>query len=748
MTGLDDLPINQRVISLLKSQGLSELFPPQEAAFKAGVLEGKNLVLAVPTSSGKTLVAEICMLKSILEGKGKALYLVPLRALAHEKYAEFKKYESLGINTAISVGDFDSSGTRLKDADIAVLTNERADSLIRHKTEWLNEVGIIVVDEVHLVNDMSRGPTVEMVLAKVRQMLPHVQLVALSATISNAEMIAEWLDAKLVRSDWRPVPLTEGIYLDSEIRFGDGRKRHVRRARREELADFVCDIIEEGGQVIVFVSSRRFAVSVAKRLASFIRPYLSKESSNHLARIADRIGGGASIPEATKTLAKMMRNGSAFHHAGLANRERALIEDAFRNDHLKVVVATPTLAAGVNLPARRVIIRDYRRFTQGRGNYPIPILEYKQMAGRAGRPKYDKYGEAVLIAKTEEEYNFLTDHYIMSEPEEITSKLASPSAVRTHILAAIAGEMVSDREELDELINGTFFSFQFESWEIEDHIETALTFLDDGKLIVCHPEGQLEATTLGQRASRLYIDPATAILFRDTFADAECITELGVLHLICHSDDQPVSYVTQASAEEYEMFLMDNQDDLLVQPPDMWEDLDDYANYLAEIKTALMLDDWISELTEKDITDKHNVGMGDVHRYVQTAEWLLYAASEIARITGSSRHISTLNNLRSRMRHGVRPELLELVSLRGVGRVRGRMLFNHDLKNLKALYDVPIVELARVPTIGTSVATSIKRQIGIDIEAPATTAIEAEMDDPLSTDPIQTLLEDFDIGND
>jgi len=309
---LESLPINRKIIDLLHSFGISKLFPPQEHAFETGVLEGKNLVLAIPTSSGKTLVAEICMLKTILEGKGKALYLVPLRSLAHEKYAEFKKYERLGITTAMSVGDYDSPGTRLREADIIILTTERADSLIRHATNWLSEIGIITVDEVHLVNDPSRGPTVEMVLAKLLQLIPGIQIVALSATISNAGEIAEWLDAELVRSDWRPVPLREGVLLDGTILFNDGSTREITRARREELADIVCDILDEDGQVLVFVSSRKSTVSAAKKLASSVRPYVAKDALASLSRVASRIGRGESVPESSKTLARVMSMGWPF----------------------------------------------------------------------------------------------------------------------------------------------------------------------------------------------------------------------------------------------------------------------------------------------------------------------------------------------------------------------------------------------------------------------------------------------------
>ncbi|UCE10391.1 MAG: DEAD/DEAH box helicase [Candidatus Thorarchaeota archaeon] len=744
MKELKELPINRKVIKLLENLGLSELFPPQQAAFDTGVLEGKNLVLAVPTSSGKTLVAELCMIRAILDGRGKGLYLVPLRSLAHEKYAEFKKYEQIGITTAMSVGDYDSSGTKLRDADIVVVTTEKADSLIRHKAEWLDDIGVVVADEIHLVNDPSRGPTLEMVLAKMIQSIPEIQVVALSATISNAKDIAAWLDASLIRSDWRPVPLDEGVYIDGSIAFKNGPSKDIKRTRRDDLTNIVCDILDENGQVLVFVSSRRSTVSVAKKIASSVRPYLQRNTIDQLSKYAGRINKGVNIPEASKTLARVMAMGAAFHHAGLANSERSIVEDCFRNNLLKVIIATPTLAAGVNLPARRVVIRDYRRFEQGRGNYPIPILEYKQMAGRAGRPKYDSYGEAVLIAKTEEEYDSLTDYYILSEPETISSKLASPTALRSHLLASIANGMTQNRKGVDALIGGTFFSYQYDTDAIDDHIESALTFLENGELIQSDEKRRFNATTLGKRVSQLYVDPQTAIMFRDVFLERDELSIDGVLHLLCHSPDQPVSYVTRSELEHYAILLDGRSEEFLISPPDSWDDPEGFSEFLSEIKTASMLYDWISEQSERNITEQYNVGVGDIHRYVQSAIWLLYSASEIARVVGASNHVPKLRRLGSRMKHGVKGELLELVGLRGIGRVRGRMLHNHDLRTLADLHQVDSIKLARIPTIGTTLAKSIKRQLGIEEDEWVDVAGEDASDNEVSLGPVQTLLDEFD----
>ena len=747
-TQLENLSINKKVIKLLQDNGMLTFFPPQISAFETGVLDGSNLVLAVPTSSGKTLVAEICMLKCILDGRGKALYLVPLRSLAREKYSEFKKYESLGITVAMSIGDYDSPGTRLREADIVVLTTERADSLVRHRTQWLEEVGIMVVDEVHLVNDPKRGPTLEMVIAKMKQNLPDVQILALSATISNSERIAEWLNAELVTSSWRPVPLKEGVYFDNKIAFIlEGETKPIPRKRSEIIGDVVCDILDEKGQALVFVSSRRSTVAVAKKLASSVRPYVNTNAHERLAKAARKLSARPSAPEATKTLARVIVSGVAFHHAGLDNNERILVEDFFKDDLLKAVIATPTLAAGVNLPARRVVIRDYRRFEQERGSYTIPVLEYKQMAGRAGRPKYDRYGEAVLIAKSEQERDALTDEYVLAEPERITSKLASPSALRSHILSTIATEMTRNREEVDSLIKGTFFSCQFDPLEIQHHVSSALIFLEEGQLIDTE-SGLYSATPLGKRASRLYIDPYTAILLRDALTAVEEVSLIGALHLICHTPDQQTTFLTKSDFDEYDYFVERNKDDFMIQPP--IDDFDDYAEFLAEVKTARLLEEWISESSEREITEGFNVGMGDVHRYVRTAEWLAYSASEIARVVNATHHIPFFYNLRSRLKYGVHRELLDIVRLRGIGRIRGRMLYANGLKNQSDLYNAPLEKISRVPTVGTSLAKSIKRQLGVDMPMTEdeTVLLTESADDDQDPFSIQTLIEDFEIEND
>ncbi|MBI2558439.1 DEAD/DEAH box helicase [Candidatus Woesearchaeota archaeon] len=198
---------------------VTELRPAQEKSVKVGLLQGKNLLVCTPTASGKTLIAELAALKSILDGKGKAVYIVPLKALAYEKYRDFKRKYDKVAKTALSIGDIDSSDPYLSDYDLIVTTSEKLDSLIRHNAPWMANIKTVVIDEVHLLNDAERGPTLEILITILKQLLKNSQIIGLSATIGNAEELAEWLDADLVVDDWRPVKLHKGIYYDGEIEF-------------------------------------------------------------------------------------------------------------------------------------------------------------------------------------------------------------------------------------------------------------------------------------------------------------------------------------------------------------------------------------------------------------------------------------------------------------------------------------------------------------------------------------------------
>lgn len=218
---LDDIKgkIPESFHKVIADEGITELRPSQEKSINSGLLEGKSLLVCTPTASGKTLVGELATMNSILDGKGKAIYIVPLKALASEKFKEFKrKYQHLA-RIALSIGELDKSDPYLQDYDMIICTAEKLDSLIRHKAPWLTDVSVCIIDEIHLLNDSSRGPTLEILITLMKQLLKNIQLIGLSATIGNEKELADWLEATLVHDTWRPVELKKGILFDGTIEF-------------------------------------------------------------------------------------------------------------------------------------------------------------------------------------------------------------------------------------------------------------------------------------------------------------------------------------------------------------------------------------------------------------------------------------------------------------------------------------------------------------------------------------------------
>ena len=216
--------IPNEIYDVLKNEGIVELRPAQKKAIDVGLFDSKNLVVCTPTASGKTLIAELAASKHIFDRKGKVIYIVPLKALANEKHKDFKnKYGHL-FKVALSIGDFDSSDSYLVDYDLIICTAEKLDSLMRHQADWIKYISLVIIDEIHLLNDPRRGPTLEILITMLKKILPKMQIIGLSATINNAKELAGWLNANVVSDDWRPVELKKGIYLEGEVEFFDDKK--------------------------------------------------------------------------------------------------------------------------------------------------------------------------------------------------------------------------------------------------------------------------------------------------------------------------------------------------------------------------------------------------------------------------------------------------------------------------------------------------------------------------------------------
>ncbi len=685
---------------ILLERGIKSLYPPQELAVKAGLLDGKSLVVSAPTASGKTLIAELAITKKVLENKVKALYLTPLRALAYEKFIEFKKYEENNLlKVAVTTGDYDSDDKWLSEYDVIVCTNEKLDSLIRHSASWLKDVGIVVSDEVHLINDPERGPTLEVVLARLRSLIKDIQIVALSATISNAKSIAEWLEAELVECDWRPVPLKMGVCVGSRIIFNTGEEHIFERISGDPIIDMSLEVVKQGGQCLIFANTRQNAVKYANRVAKYLEEIVDRSETKEL---YEEILEGEEAASINEELADLVSKGVAFHHAGLSARQRRIIEEGFRRFKIKVVCSTPTLAAGVNLPARRVIIQDYRRYEINKGMRRIPVLEFHQMAGRAGRPQYDDYGEAIAVARNHIEAYDIFTHYINSKPEEITSQLVNEASLRTHILATIASLGEATLADVSTFISKTFYAHQFTSLGAMLTVRGVLRFLSREGFVAIEDE-RIRVTNLGRRVSELYIDPMSAVTILKYLNRKINWTTLSYLHLICKAPEIPKLYIRKKDVDYLEDLLFESDEVLADEEMDL-------NTVMAELKTALMIHDWINEIPEDEIVVKYDVGPGDIYMITQAAEWICYAASEIAKITGFTEHSRRLSALVPRIRWGVKDELLELLQLEGVGRVRARILYKHGYKRIEDIARARVIELANLPKIGFKIAERINEQ--------------------------------------
>jgi len=692
---IDELEINQGIKEILKKHGIVELYPPQAEALPHAI-KGKNILLSIPTAAGKSLVAYITIVQAALDGY-KSIYIVPLKALAREKYEDLLAFKELGIKVGISTGDLESRGSYLGKYDIVVCTSEKADSLLRHNAEWLYDVKVVVADEIHLLNDASRGPTLEMIIARFRTM-QDVQVIGLSATIKNADEIAKWLEAKLIASNWRPVPLKEGILFGRKIYFADGSEAIIKNARIEGLLE---DVLEGNGQALIFVNTRRIAQSNAERLRAITSRFLNQEKEK-LEEIAKKVGSEENM--VARKLAECIKDGVAFHHAGLSNMARESVEKAFKKGLIKCIVATPTLAAGINIPARRVIIKNLWRYSELEGGMrPIPVMEIKQMMGRAGRPRYDKYGEAILIARNKMEKDRIWYDYIMADVEPIYSKLASEAALRMHLLALIATNFAITWDEILQFMKKTFYVHQLGMLP-EEKIWEVIDFLEINEFIESIGE-RWHATLFGKATTNLYLDPLSALQMKKALI-AGTGSNFAYLHAISATPDMRCIY---ASYKDEWIEEKIEQEEFLLPAPSPYEP--EFEFFMAEVKTASLLEDWINEKKEDEIILKYNVGPGDIHAKVETAEWLLHAMEELARLF-NFKAVPILAKLRLRVKYGCKEELLNLTKLKGIGRVRARQLYKHGFKSISMLRKAGVEVIASVPTIGKKIAENIKRQVG------------------------------------
>ncbi len=657
-----------------------KLYDHQEKAIEE-IQNGRSVLVSVPTASGKSLIAYYAILRASLKGL-KSMYICPLKALAREKYDELKTLSGGRFTVGISTGDLDSGTGVVGKYDVIVCTSEKADSLMHHDPDYFNEIAVMVVDEVHNVGDSTRGPTLEVICTISRMVNPDLQIIGLSATLKNADIIGKWLNATVIKSDFRPVPLERNIVFKDRILNEDMEEIGNLKG---DIYELISRILENGGQVLVFLNTRKraekFCTDIATQMDKKFFP-------------SDMEVPGEDNERAADVLSKSVKHGVAFHHAGLNMKVRSFVEENFKNGKIKVLTATPTLAAGINLPARSVIIRDLTRFSDGYSTF-ISNMEIEQMLGRAGRPKYDTRGIAYIYCQSPAAKEKVEDLFT-NGVEPVNSAMGKEKIIRFNTLALICNGFCSTREQIYQFFDSTLHAYQNQKGSLQEDIDHVIDYLDNYGFIK-ENNGFLEPERLGRLTSGLYIDPETAQIILDMLeSSATEPTALHILYTICKTPDILTLYVNRGDQD----MLSDFFDRLGVEA----EDEDD----MKAAKTAMLLNDWIDEIPIYDIEERYKVGAGDIEGRVSTGEWICMAASRIA-AEFKREYAHQLDVLSLRIKEGVKEDIMKLITIPGVGRVRARRMYSAGLRTLSEIAATRPEQLASLKGISTTLAENIIR---------------------------------------
>ncbi|MCL2687344.1 MAG: DEAD/DEAH box helicase [Methanobrevibacter sp.] len=667
---------------------IEEFNPAQSHVIDSGYLENReNYVIAIPTASGKTVLGVMAALESIIKG-GKSVYAAPLISIQNEKVKEFKKFEEHGIK----VGKHPSS------SDLSVMVFESFDALTRFSWDTLREVDTIIIDEFHMIGEYSRGPTLECAITRAKIINPNLRVVALSATLQNMSEIEGWLDAKIVEHDYRPVPLNKEV-LNTEM-FNTTNKNEV-------VVKIVEKAIEENSQVLSFVSTRLFTESLASYVAGKIKKKITADQNKRFKKVAEAIldvpkKKGSRPTSTCLKLAESAEKGTAFHHAGLFNEQKEIIEDEFRAGNLLMIAATPSLMYGVNLPSRSVVIRDYTRWTS-QGPQSIPVFDYEQMSGRAGRPQYDDVGFSYIIAKSLDEAADLQDRYVNGEVENTNSKLIeNKDAIYKQIISQIASNLSKTPEEIQEFFKMTFYGYQmannpsmalFADESLRFEIESALEFLLQNGIIQATPSG-LNATPLGNLIAKSNYTVETAVKLKE-YANQleESINDNELIYHLAETPDLPlISFKSRKSKEPVkEMMAKKGLFAVNIGNPEA---------------TAVALIEWIDERNEYEIENAYNVYSASTRRSAYEASLLTKFLKNILEALGKYSYSKDLDYLSAKLYYGVREDLIPLVlGVKRLGRKRARALvkvFGDDLRPFSEK------QLQKVDGVGPKLAKSVK----------------------------------------
>jgi len=644
-----------------------EQFNEMQRAALPAILNGdENVVAAAPTASGKTALAELAICETLRSG-GTALFVAPMRALTNEKESEWDRFEELGYSVYVVTGERDLNPGKARRADILVMTPEKADSASRkhesHRYSFVAGVDLCVIDEVHLLDSETRGSVLEVVVARLRR-LCEPRIVALSATMENVADVAEWLDAPPdatfdFGADYRPVELHAGVetYTRGDNPFADKYRRLYR------ALDLAEPHVRDAGQALVFVAARQDTVQAAKKA----RDELTERDVPVGAR------GDYDFHSETQqldddTLRESCIDGVAFHHAGLSKSDKDLVEAWFRKGKIDLLFSTSTLAWGVNLPARCVVIRDTKIHDPLEGEVDLNPLDVLQMLGRAGRPGYDDVGYARVVCPPDE-----ADRYrrLLRHGKPIESRLDENLDV--HLNAEIAMGTLGDVEEVMDWIESTFYyvrarsqSERYDFTGLRDRISATVRNLVDRGFVATGPELGVETTPLGTLTSKFYLDLDTAERFYDLANRVE-VSTATMLRTVAKAAEFDSVNARQDERDAIEAVLGDRGEDLPAGSRKVLAIL--RGDIAGTIPADLKSDAWVIE---------------------QNALRLVAALRAFFEEFAGPELANSAARLETRIETGVGPEAVSLTAIDGVGPKRAERLASAGIESPAAVREAGV----------------------------------------------------------
>ena len=690
-----------------------QLLPVQVLAIERfGVLDGGRLVVVSPTSSGKSFLAELASVHAGLHGR-RVLYLVPLRALAAERAEDMeRRYGAYGVKVALTDSDHKDDDTLILSGmvEITVAVYEKALSLALREPAWLNQLDLVVADELQIVGDSDRGPAAETLLTVIATRSPSTRLLALSAVVGNPWELSRWLGAKLLTDERRPVPLRKGVLYQGVFRYctdsgeeGEEPFPGVNGPRWEDmLVQMVRACVDAGEQVLVFVPSRRDCRMWAVRLAEILDCPPAEGTLEALAPLEETTS--------RDLLLRTLRRGVAFHNGDLLAPERWAVEVGIRNEEVRVVVATTTLASGINTPAKTVIIMPWMwessRRPAGYYQKAIPQSVFEAMAGRAGRRLRDEFGRAVLLAPTPFDRDRLR-RYMNRECEPVSSCLPAEPLEET-VLRCLAAHSVGNEPEVHAWVARTLAGTKgwLASEQGKKEVRQAIEVCRSEGLVELKEDGQMVLTRMGRAVAAAGVPRSVVRIVSSWVGSPELVpSSLEILLEACRMLP-PLEIPVPLSREEYRAGIHERR--IRAQGIDPARGRGGtpaptalVLNYdeTRTAKLALALQGWLEGVPTRDLEEEYRIGAGTLLRASESVSWVVQGMAEAADVAGAPDDLKkTLADLAARLPFGVRAAGLALAKLRvkGLGRDHIRRLVDAGFEDVESLPDVPAETLARV----------------------------------------------------